>query len=248
MDTFWQPLPPVALTVLLAALGLIFGSFVTALSYRLPRGISIAKGRSACPSCRTLLIARDLVPVFSWVAHRGACRTCGSKISWRYPVIELTVAALFVAAGLLIEEFPRLILVLAATPAMVALAVIDLECRRLPNVLIVWVAAVAVGVRYTVDRDFLTAAVAALIIFTLAIALDTAGRRFWRQGLGMGDAKLMAVAAIALPPLPLAVALAAAGSMGVVMGLLWRSDAQQPRTFPFGPPLLLGFWVTLVAL
>lgn len=248
MDTFWQPLPPVAFLVFLAALGLIFGSFVTALSYRLPRGISIAQGRSACPSCHTVLTARDLVPVFSWVLHRGACRICGAKISWRYPAIELVTAVMFVTAGLLLEELPRLILVLAATPAMVALAVIDLECRRLPNSLMAWVAALAVGVRYTIDGDVLRAVIAAVIVFVLAIALDTAGRRFLRQGLGMGDAKLMAVAAIALPPIPLTLALGAAGCLGIVMGLFWREGAQRPKLFPFGPPLLLGFWVILVAL
>jgi len=248
MIALLQPLPPAALIGFIAVLGLIFGSFVTALSFRLPRGISIATGRSACPACKTVLTARDLVPVFSWIAYRGACRACGSKISWRYPVIELTTAALFVAAALMIDDPARLVLVLAVTPAMIALAVIDLECRRLPNVLIAWVAVMALGVRYTVDGDFLTAAVAAAVVFALAIGLDTLGRRFLAQGLGMGDAKLMAAIAIALPPVPLALALGIAGSLGVLMGLLWRRAGFGPELFPFGPALMLGFWAALVTL
>jgi leader peptidase (prepilin peptidase)/N-methyltransferase len=248
MIALLQPLPPAALIGFFAVLGLIFGSFVTALSYRLPRGISIAKGRSACPACNTVLTARDLVPVFSWIAHRGACRACGSKISWRYPAIELAMAGLFVTAALMIDDPVRLILVIAATPAMVALAVIDLECRRLPNVLIAWVAVTALGIRYTVDGDFLTAAIAAAAAFALAISLDTLGRRFLKQGLGMGDAKLMAAIAIALPPVPLTLALGAAGSLGVLMGLVWRRVASSHEAFPFGPALLLGFWAALVTL
>lgn len=242
-----QPLPPAAIIAFVAALGLIFGSFVTALSYRLPRGISIAKGRSACPACKAVLTARDLVPVFSWIAHRGACRACGSKIPWRYPAIELATAALFAGAALLIADPVRLAFVLAATPAMVALAVIDLECRRLPNILIAWIAVTAWGVRFTLDGDFLTAAIAAILIFACAIGLDTLGRRFMRQGLGTGDAKLMAAIALALPPIPLMLALGAAGGLGVLMGLLRRPARSDPAHIPFGPALLVAFWAALVA-
>src|SRR5687767_8802727 len=110
-----EPLPPGVLPVFAGLLGLIFGSFVTALSYRLPRGISIAKGRSACPACGTALTARDLIPVFSWIKQRGQCRTCGTKISWRYPAIEILMAVLFVTATLLIRDHSRLIILLAAT-------------------------------------------------------------------------------------------------------------------------------------
>jgi leader peptidase (prepilin peptidase)/N-methyltransferase len=248
MIALLQPLPPAALIGFLVILGLVFGSFVTALSYRLPRGISIAKGRSACPACNTVLTARDLVPVFSWIAHRGACRACGSKISWRYPAIELATAGLFVTAALMIDDPVRLILVIAATPAMVALAVIDLECRRLPHVLIAWVAVTALGIRYTVDGDFLTAATAAATVFALAIILDTLGRRFLKQGLGMGDAKLMAAIAVALPPVSLMIALGAAGVLGVLMGLVWQRTESGPVFVPFGPALLLGFWAVLVTL
>ena len=75
------------------SVGLVLGSFVTMLSYRLPRGISIVMPRSHCPACKTQLGARDLVPVFSWLFSGGKCRHCGRRISARYPLIELVVAA-----------------------------------------------------------------------------------------------------------------------------------------------------------
>ena len=80
-------------------LGLIIGSFLGALTYRLPRGQSVADGRSLCPTCEKPLKARDLVPVVSWVAMGGKCRCGRVPISPRYPLIELaTGLAFFVSA------------------------------------------------------------------------------------------------------------------------------------------------------
>ncbi|MEJ0063657.1 MAG: prepilin peptidase [Alphaproteobacteria bacterium] len=84
------PLLAAALTGFIV--GAILGSFVTALSYRLPRGISIVAPRSSCPSCHAVLGARDLVPIGSYLANKGKCRHCGARISPRYPTIELAVA------------------------------------------------------------------------------------------------------------------------------------------------------------
>lgn len=242
---------PVSLSVLpiVIALGLIFGSFVTALSYRLPRGQSIAKGRSACPSCGVTLTARDLVPVFSWVAHGGKCRHCGTRVSWRYPAIEILMAFLFTGAAVAVDDPVRLALVLAATPVMVALAIIDLEHRRLPNGLLLVLAVVFIALRFVLDRDFMTAAVAAASVFAAAVALDAAGRRLIHQGLSMGDAKLMAVAALALPPVPLLAALGVAGALGAGVAVLpWTRRLTIGSHFPFGPALLIAIWGAVVAL
>ncbi|MBU6234619.1 MAG: A24 family peptidase [Alphaproteobacteria bacterium] len=70
-------------------LGTCLGSFVTALQYRLPRNLNWTTDRSRCTSCKHTLGAPDLVPVFSWLFLKGRCRHCGTRIHWRYPVIEL---------------------------------------------------------------------------------------------------------------------------------------------------------------
>ena len=72
--------------------GLTLGSFVTMLSYRLPRRLSIITPGSHCPACKTPLKPRDLVPVLSWVVQRGNCRYCGTFIGWRYVLIEIVLA------------------------------------------------------------------------------------------------------------------------------------------------------------
>jgi len=145
------------IVLLLAAVGLIFGSFVNALVWRLHeqaelaekkgkrskkaelQKLSILRGRSMCPECHHELAAKDLVPVFSWLFLRGKCRYCSKPISWQYPVVELVVAALFVISyvawpkelhGLGLVE---LYFFLAFIVGFVALAVYDLKWFLLPD-------------------------------------------------------------------------------------------------------------------
>lgn len=92
----------VLVVVLAGVLGLAVGSFLNVVLWRVPRGESIVSPGSHCPSCGTPLHAADLVPVFSWVALRGRCRSCGTRISVRYPLVELGCGVLFAVAAWLI--------------------------------------------------------------------------------------------------------------------------------------------------
>lgn len=117
-----------------SVLGLIFGSFATAVAYRLPRpGESITTGRSKCPNCGHTITALQNIPVFSWLILRGRCNNCGNKISALYPLIELATALLFVGAaakfGLSLEAF----IFAGFFWALVVLTAIDLEFKLLPN-------------------------------------------------------------------------------------------------------------------
>jgi leader peptidase (prepilin peptidase)/N-methyltransferase len=86
---------PVFGTVTFCILGLLFGSFITAVSHRLPRKEDFINARSACPACHHTLGIADLVPVFSWIFSRGKCRYCKTVVSIRYPLIELGSALSF---------------------------------------------------------------------------------------------------------------------------------------------------------
>jgi len=86
-------------------LGSIFGSFFTALAYRVPRGLSMITPRSHCPSCKTTLGFRDLIPLFSWLTSAGKCRHCGISIGLRYFSIELSFS---LCGGLLVAFLPFL--------------------------------------------------------------------------------------------------------------------------------------------
>jgi leader peptidase (prepilin peptidase)/N-methyltransferase len=81
--------------VVAAVLGALVGSFLNVALWRVPRGESVVSPGSHCPSCGTFLRPMELIPVVSWVALRGRCRTCGAHISASYPLVELGCAALF---------------------------------------------------------------------------------------------------------------------------------------------------------
>lgn len=105
--------------------GSILGSFATMLVHRLPRRLSIVFPRSHCPLCNTTLGARDLVPIFSWLAMRGRCRHCKAKIGTRYLIVEIT-ASLACAVASVVVGFTSLLLVTYA----VVVAVIVFFCIK----------------------------------------------------------------------------------------------------------------------
>ena len=79
-------------------MGAIMGSFLNVVAYRLPRRQSLVRPASRCPSCATPVKPYDNIPVLSWLLLRGHCRSCGARISARYPLVEALTAALCVAA------------------------------------------------------------------------------------------------------------------------------------------------------
>src|SRR5260221_14472708 len=113
----------------LGILGLVIGSFLSAFTYRFPRDISTAKGRSKCPRCGSLISWYDNIPLFSFILLSGKCRNCQKPISIRYPIIELTTAVVFVVVG-----FNILNLVLACI--LISIFVIDFEHQIIPDELI----------------------------------------------------------------------------------------------------------------
>jgi prepilin signal peptidase PulO-like enzyme (type II secretory pathway) len=110
--------------------GLALGSFVTMLSYRAPRNISIVSPPSHCPHCHTPLTLRDLMPVLSWLIERGKCRHCGERVGVRYVVIELVTALSCLAAFAYIGFQPELIVALIGIVSFISLATINIERGR----------------------------------------------------------------------------------------------------------------------
>ena len=110
--------------------GLALGSFITMLSYRLPRHLSIISPPSQCPSCHTTLKPRDLVPVLSWLIERGHCRHCHAAISRRYLVIEVITTLAVVAAFWRFGFTPHLIAALIGIVSFITLVFINYERHR----------------------------------------------------------------------------------------------------------------------
>ena len=129
-----SPLFPFAVAVMFL-FGLVFGSFLNVCIYRMPRGLSVVRPRSACPQCHAPIRGCDNVPVLSWLLLRGRCRDCKSKISPRYAVVELLIATLFAlcfwqwGVSLATAKFCLLSFLL------VGLIFTDLDCKLLPDAL-----------------------------------------------------------------------------------------------------------------
>lgn len=107
--------------------GAILGSFINALSYRLPRGISMVTPRSSCPSCKMALGIRDLVPILSWLISKGRCNHCGAPYGKRYLVIELFMAASCALLYVLFWEYWFILPVVLGLAAVVTFTVIYME-------------------------------------------------------------------------------------------------------------------------
>ncbi len=132
------------LIVLCGLFGLVVGSFLNVVIYRVPRGESVVSPRSACPSCGTQLLERDNVPVVSWLLLRGRCRHCHAPISAQYPLVELACAALFAGTAARFGYDWALPAFLVLFAGLLALSVIDVERLLLPKA-IVWPLSLAVA-------------------------------------------------------------------------------------------------------
>jgi leader peptidase (prepilin peptidase)/N-methyltransferase len=187
---------------LVILLGLVIGSFLNVYIYRFHTGRSLA-GSSHCLSCARPLAWYELLPVFSYLALRGRCRTCGSYIPFRYVLVELLTAGLFILAFSLVPLSMLLILWWLLLAVLVVIVVYDLYHLIIPNELVVAVAVVATSmllwslVEQPFFLDLLIHAAAALGAFAFYGGLWLVSRGRW---IGLGDAKLAAPLAFFLGP------------------------------------------------
>jgi leader peptidase (prepilin peptidase) / N-methyltransferase len=230
-----------------AAGGLLVGSFLNVVAWRLPRGESLMTPGSRCPGCAHPVRPYDNVPVLSWLALRGRCRDCRAPISPRYPLVEALTAALAAAVVLTNDGTHDLLLGLALVALLVPIALIDLDHRVIPNRLTALgvVAALAVGAATDLDgvpRQLIAGAAAGGFLLLAALARP--------GGMGMGDVKLAGMLGLFLGrevAVALLVALVAGTLVGVAV-MARRGVGEGRRTaIPFGPFLALGGVVALTA-
>jgi leader peptidase (prepilin peptidase)/N-methyltransferase len=227
--------------------GLLLGSFVTVLAYRVPRHESFVTGRSRCPGCGAQIAAYDNIPVVSWLLLQGRCRSCGDRISARYPLAELSLGLLYLGTVLVLGtgDAGKLALGLVLCTLLVAVTLTDLERRIIPNALVIAGVIVAIPLLAIADpgalpSHLIAAAVAGGLLFLIALA--------YPRGMGMGDVKLVMMMGLYLgrsvAP-ALLVAFAAGALVGLAMIARHGSDARK-SAIPFGPFLasggVVGLW------
>jgi leader peptidase (prepilin peptidase)/N-methyltransferase len=242
-----------ALVLVCALLGLIIGSFLNVVVWRVPRGESVVRPGSRCPGCQEPIRPRDNLPVLSWLLLRGRCRDCDTAISARYPLVEVVTAALFglTAAWFgLSWELPAFLYLAAIT---VALTLIDLDVKRLPNAIVLpsyVVGLVLLGGAAAITGEWealLRAGLGMVAMFAFFFVLAL----IYPAGMGFGDVKLAGVLGLYLGWLGWG-ELVIGGFLGfllggvVGMGLMVMRKAGRKSAIPFGPFMLIGALLAIV--
>lgn len=245
---------PWPVLVLIAVSGAMIGSFLNVVIWRVPRGESVVTPPSACPGCGHRITPQDNIPLLSWLLLRGRCRSCHRPISTRYPLVEAGTSALFAVTAWwwgLSWELPAFLYLAAIA---VALTMIDIDVKRLPNAIVLpsyLVAGVLLAIPAVLQGEpdrLLRMAVGAAVGFGVLFGI----RVIKPGGMGLGDVKLMGVLGMYLGYLgwaQLAVGFFAAFVVGgiVGIGLIVFTETGRKARIPFGPYLIggayLGWWI-----
>jgi len=236
--------------IILVVLGLILGSFLNVVIYRLPLEKSIIKPRSSCPSCGKIIRFYDNIPIFSYIFLAGKCRQCKSRISVIYPLVEALTGLSFWLSWIYFGNTPIYAgFVILFVCILLVLAMIDYIHMILP--LELTIGGAVVFLIYSFFNPFLTP----IDAFSTAIlaALAFAGLYFFYlkvrklEGLGQGDIWMMLLLGSFLGIHKLVIALLLASFSGLIVGLFFiifqKKDLKMP--LPFGTFLSLGSYISL---
>jgi leader peptidase (prepilin peptidase) / N-methyltransferase len=236
------------------ALGLLVGSFLNVVIHRVPKRESVVKPRSRCPGCGTEIAARDNIPVVSWLALRGRCRTCAAPISARYPLVEAATGALFAAAALRFGASWQLPAFLVLFAALLAISAVDLELYIVPNRIVypaLFLSVPLLVVAAALDGDWRSLRDAALggalgwgLLFVVHVISP--------GGMGFGDVRLAGLIGVHLGWLSVGHVLVGlflgfllAAAVGVV--LIAAKVLTRKAKVPFGPFLAAGAVIAVLA-
>lgn len=221
--------------------GAIFGSFANVVIYRLPKGESIAFPGSRCGSCGTPISWYNNVPILAWFWLRGKCAKCRAPYSFRYPLVEFVMAALFAAAGFSLGFQWTLVEALIFIFALVTASVIDIDHMILPDKFTLSGIVIGlVGAALNPERSFVDSLIGAAVGtgFLWAIAyLYFVFRK--REGMGGGDIKLLGWigAVLGWKAIPIVVLLSSVLGSVVGIALTFKTKGGMQKPIPFGPYL-----------
>ena len=229
------------------AYGLVIGSFLNVVIYRVPAGESINRPRSRCGACGAQIAARDNVPVLSWILLRGRCRSCNVAISPRYPLVELGTGLLFAALGWRFDADWALPAFLVWAAGLIALSVIDLDTFLLPKKVlypVLFAGGALLAAAGVIERDWLgirEAAIGSLAAWAFLLVIHLISPR----GMGFGDVRLAALLGMFLGWIELGavpVGLFLGFFLGAVVGVALMIVGKKGRKdrVPFGPFLASG--------
>lgn len=233
-------------TIYLTCVGAALGSFLNVCIYRWPAGESVVRPRSRCPGCGKVIAWYDNVPILSWVLLRGRCRSCGQGISIQYPLVELAVAAIWLAMAL--WHGPGLEAVRGAIflTLLLGIAVIDARHRIIPDQLSLGGAAAGLLLAAWPDGlPFLTAVVGAVVAYGFMWLVKLGGEALFRKpALGVGDIHMMAMigAFVGIGGALLTILLGSVLGLAIGVPIAWFQGKLEARGtyLPLGTFLAMG--------
>jgi leader peptidase (prepilin peptidase) / N-methyltransferase len=236
--------------VLAGVFGLLIGSFLNVVIYRLPRGQSLVTPPSTCPGCGSRIRPIDNIPVLSWLVLGGKCHMCRTPISIQYPMVEAVTGALFLLVAWLTPVGPLLAARLLLVVILVVLFGIDLHHQILPNV--ITLPGIVIGFLFSFVappgwvNSLIGAALGAGLLYGIAAGYYAVRRE---EGLGMGDVKMLAMIGAFLGWKAVLVTLILSSFAGALVGvaIIAFSRGNMRLALPFGTFLSLGAVAAMLA-
>ena len=241
------------IVVITALLGLVMGSALNCLSYRIAKGEKWSGGRSPCASCGHELKVFDLIPLFSYIFLRGKCRYCGKRISSRYVIAEVSLAVIYVSLLWRFDLSLETLFLAVLCSCLFCLTLVDLDIQIIPDRFLS-IAAVSRLVYLVITHGFTVSCLSAVwysiwhglvlggVILILSLVMD---KVLHKESMGGGDIKLLAVLGLYFDLPCCFFLLIAACVIGLILAL--GLGAKKGIAFPFGPALSIAAWVTLLA-
>ncbi len=228
-----------AYTIVVLIFGLVLGSFFNVVGLRVPMKESIVRPPSHCTNCQRQLTAIDLVPVLSYLFLGGKCRSCGQKISWIYPLMELITGVLFAFAYWQLGFSAELFVALLLISLLVIIVVSDFAYMLIPDkVLLFFLPLLVLGRVISPLSPWWDSLVGAVVGFGILYCIAVLSR----GGMGGGDIKLFFLLGLVLGTLNALLTLFLASVIGMFAGIIMVKLRRQGRKtpIPFGPSIALA--------
>ncbi len=231
--------------------GAAAGSFLNVCIYRIPENRSVIRPRSSCPHCGKPIRFLDNIPILSWIFLKGSCRECGEPVSARYLIIEVLAGLLSTVLFMHFDFSLHFLAVFAFCCALVVITFIDLDHQIIPDAITLPGIPICFLLSVLVLKLNWLDALLGIVIGGGSLYLIAFGYRFFahREGMGMGDVKLLAMLGAFLGWKSLIFILLVSSFLGSLVGLsiVWAKRANMKYAIPYGPFLSLAgiayvFW------
>lgn len=227
----------------LFVIGLMLGSFFNVVGLRIPNHETLL-GRSKCPNCQHTLGVVELIPIVGYLLLRGTCKSCQTKISVKYPIMEFVTACIFAFSFVILHD-NMLEYVVAVTffSLLIIIVIADLEYQIVPNSILIVFAPILIGLRLASNTiPWFSAVIGAIIGFGFLYLIAGYGkRRFGKEALGGGDIKLYAIIGFVLGYETVILSVLIAALLGLVYAAITRAKSEY---LPFVPFIACGVMIT----